>query len=96
MKGTLDFRFTSVLDAALRQSSPPAFEAQHPATPNSVIPGTTLAILSAGQKPLTGAEDCISGRKPCVTAADVTAADQRTYDLESLGFVVERLSKSTR
>jgi hypothetical protein len=37
-------------------------------------------------------DDCVAGRKPCVTASGVSSANTLAQELESLGFVVEKLA----
>jgi hypothetical protein len=39
-------------------------------------------------------EDCIKDRKPCINSADPKTTDEFAQNLESIGFVVERLSKN--
>lgn len=39
-------------------------------------------------------EDCIAGRRPSVSAADLQEAEQLARDLESLGFTIGRLPRS--
>lgn len=49
---------------------------------------TGAGLLQAKQT----VEDCIMGQRPCITSTDPKAADQFVQDLESIGFMIERLS----